>query len=251
MAMEAATRTDEAPAGAMTIDELARESGLTARNIRAYQARGLLPAPQVRGRTGYYGPEHLERLRRIRELQADGFNLKAIARLVELSGAGQSEALRFQEELLGSFGGDGSETIGEDELAKRFGGPLDPRLIKKAESIGALRRVRGGGFEVTNPVLVEAAEEMVALGIPLRHALAVGEAVAEHTRAISREFVRLFVKDVLSPLEQKRNGDAGEWVKARDALERLRPLAGSAVDAAFRQAMAKAVEREVERRTQG
>jgi hypothetical protein len=91
---------------------------------------------------------------------------------------------------------------------------------------------------------------MVALGIPLRHALAVGEAVAEHTRAISREFVKLFVKDVLSPLEQKRSGDAGEWVKARDALERLRPLAGSAVDAAFRQAMASAVEREVERRTQ-
>ena len=32
----------------MTIDELARESGMTARNIRAHQSRGLLPPPAAR-----------------------------------------------------------------------------------------------------------------------------------------------------------------------------------------------------------
>ena len=31
----------------MTIDELALESGMTARNIRAHQSRGLLPPPTV------------------------------------------------------------------------------------------------------------------------------------------------------------------------------------------------------------
>ena len=36
----------------MTIDALARETGMTVRNIRAHQSRGLLPPPQVRARTG-------------------------------------------------------------------------------------------------------------------------------------------------------------------------------------------------------
>ena len=38
-----------------TVDQLALVSGLTTRNIRAHQTRGLLPPPRVRGRTGYYG----------------------------------------------------------------------------------------------------------------------------------------------------------------------------------------------------
>ena len=36
----------------MTIDELARATGMTVRNIRAHQSRGLLPPPEVRARTG-------------------------------------------------------------------------------------------------------------------------------------------------------------------------------------------------------
>ena len=55
----------------LTIDELARRTGMTVRNIRAHQSRGLLPPPEVRGRTGYYGSEHLARIELIRELQAE------------------------------------------------------------------------------------------------------------------------------------------------------------------------------------
>ena len=80
MAEDATTVADEG----MTIDELARESGMTARNIRAHQSRGLLPAPVVRARTGYYGAEHLARIRLIQDMQAQGFNLKSIERLLEM-----------------------------------------------------------------------------------------------------------------------------------------------------------------------
>ena len=66
-----------------TIDELARETGMTVRNIRAHQSRGLLPPPEVRARTGYYGPEHVARLRLIQELQGNGYNLAAIKDLVD------------------------------------------------------------------------------------------------------------------------------------------------------------------------
>src|SRR6188474_2288287 len=70
----------------LTIDELARRTGMTVRNIRAHQSRGLLPAPQVRGRTGFYGTEHEARIKLIRELQADGYKLEAIGRLLERGG---------------------------------------------------------------------------------------------------------------------------------------------------------------------
>ena len=70
------------PENNLTIEELAAETGMTVRNIRSHRARGLLPAPEVRDRVGYYGQPHLARLRMIQELPADGFNLKGIERLL-------------------------------------------------------------------------------------------------------------------------------------------------------------------------
>ena len=63
----------------LTVDQLAREVGMTVRNVRAYAARGLLPPPRLVGRTGYYGPEHVRRLTQVRRLQDEGLNLAAIA----------------------------------------------------------------------------------------------------------------------------------------------------------------------------
>src|SRR6202166_2490072 len=66
----------------LTIEQLAAEVGMSVRNIRNHHSRGLLPAPEVRARVGYYGPEHVARLRLILDLQADGFNLASIERLM-------------------------------------------------------------------------------------------------------------------------------------------------------------------------
>ena len=55
---------------------------MSVRNIRNHHSRGLLPPPEVRARVGYYGAEHVARLRLILDLQADGFNLAAIERLL-------------------------------------------------------------------------------------------------------------------------------------------------------------------------
>jgi len=62
----------------LTIGELAEAAGMTVRNVRNHQARGLIGPPELRARTGYYGAEHLERLKLIRAMQAEGFNLEAI-----------------------------------------------------------------------------------------------------------------------------------------------------------------------------
>src|SRR3954453_21105680 len=92
---EAPERIDADGEGELTIDELAQRTGMTVRNIRAHQSRGLLPPPAVRGRTGYYGPAHLARIELIQEMQAQGFNLQAIRRLVDAAPSSSEEPLRF------------------------------------------------------------------------------------------------------------------------------------------------------------
>jgi DNA-binding transcriptional MerR regulator len=230
----------------MTIDELARVSGMTARNIRAHQSRGLLPAPTVRARTGYYGAEHLARIRLIQDMQAEGFNLKSIERLLEIgAGRGSREALEFQRALLEPFGSEEPEVIDDEGVAAIFGDPPDRKLLAKAQRIGLLEPIGEGAWEVPSPTLLRAGRDLVARGIPLEHALAVGEAVNKHTTAIAREFVRLFVRDVLEPL--RRDGRAEDLAAAGEAVERLRPLASQAVMASFGVVMTRAVERQLRR----
>src|SRR5918998_2570272 len=90
---------DTGAPGEMTVEQLAQETGMTVRNIRAHQSRGLLPPPAVRARTGYYGADHLARLRLIQELQGNGYNLAAIKDLVNRSQGAPQEALAFARAL--------------------------------------------------------------------------------------------------------------------------------------------------------
>ncbi len=62
-----------------TLQELADAAGMTIRNIRSYQTRGLIPPPQRQGRHSVYTEHHLRRLRRIRAARARGASLALIA----------------------------------------------------------------------------------------------------------------------------------------------------------------------------
>ncbi|MEU1985877.1 MerR family transcriptional regulator [Nocardia sp. NPDC019395] len=65
-----------------TIDELARAAETTVRSVRVYHERGLLPSPDVRGRIGYYGSDHLNRLQTISRLLGRGMKLNGIRELL-------------------------------------------------------------------------------------------------------------------------------------------------------------------------
>lgn len=225
----------------MTIEELAQRTGMTVRNIRAHQTRGLLPAPVVRARTGYYGPEHVARLELVKEMQASGFNLTAIGRVLEMAPAGAGEELlRFERMLLAPWEDENPEVIGLEELGRRFGA-FDADALRRVMSLGLLRDLGDGTFEVPSPVLLEAGEDVVSLGIPLDHALAVVEKVQRHARGVAREFVRLFVQDVWRPF--KAAGMPQEQLpEIRKSLEKLRSLATDVVLGTFRLTMAAETE---------
>jgi DNA-binding transcriptional MerR regulator len=65
----------------MTIDDLARTTGTTTRNVRAMQTGGLLAPPSLRGRVGTYDSEHVARVQAVLRLQARGFSRAAIREL--------------------------------------------------------------------------------------------------------------------------------------------------------------------------
>jgi DNA-binding transcriptional MerR regulator len=230
----------------LTIDELARVTGTTVRNVRAHQSRGLLPPPRIRARTGYYGPEHVERLRMIQAMQAEGFRLSAIERLLERPGGAAEQIFNFGRTLLHSFGDAPPEFATSAELEERFGGPLDPKLLRKAEKLGMLRPLGQERWEISSPTLVSAGEQLVTIGVPLSHALAVAEKVDQHTTAIAKAYVRLFLTDVLRG-QEIADRTAEDWVRVQDALERLRPLALEAIRASFEHAMGEQVEQQLKK----
>jgi len=234
----------------MTIDELARRTGMTVRNIRAHQSRGLVPPPEVRGRTGYYGDEHVSRIELIKELQADGFNLESIRKLLEGAGGSSSEVLNFSRTLRAPFEDEEPEILDAEELAGRWGGALDERLLARAEKLGMFRDLGEGRYEVLSPRLQRAGMELAELGVPPDVALDVAAQVRSSARRVARVFIDLFMESVWKPFNEAGRPEE-EWPKVRDALERLRPLASDALLTIFQQVMSETVEevtgREIQR----
>jgi len=65
------------------LDDLARQADVSARTVRYYVQRGLLPPPVFRGRDTVYSSEHLLRLKAIRRLQERFLPLDAIQQELE------------------------------------------------------------------------------------------------------------------------------------------------------------------------
>ena len=211
---------------------------MTVRNIRNHQSRGLLPPPEVRARIGYYGPEHVERLHLIREMQADGFNLEAIRRLV---GEGVADSLvGLKRAATAPFESEKAEIITGEELFERFG-EVHPKVVQKAERLGLLVPLADGRVEVPSPALLRAAEEVMQRGVPLSAALSVVEQVRRSAQSVARAFVRLFLEDVWKPFEEE-GAPAERLPEVIESIERLRPIASQVVVAVFEQTMTTEVE---------
>ena len=234
--------TEPAPAADLTIEELSARTGMTVRNIRAHQSRGLVPGPVVRGRTGYYGQAHVDRLQLIRDMQADGLNLAAIAKLV---GSGGEEFAGFRQALAQPFESAGMEIIDGADLVEMLGGDVSPENVARAEKLGIVRPLGDGRYE-SSARIIRAATEVGRIGIDADVALDLLEKVDRHGRAVAKLFVDLFLDEVWKPF-QAAGMPSEEWPRVRDAVERLRPLAGDALLAMFEPAMTVAVDRAAEK----
>ena len=227
------------PAQPLTIEQLAAESGFSVRNIRNHQSRGLLPPPEVRGRIGYYGSEHLARLRLILELQSEGFNLAAIERLIAAGGS-NARLIGLRNAMAAPFNSESPEVLSADELFARFGAVAE-KDVERIRRMGLLLPLGDGRFEVPSPALLRAAEEVTALGISLHASLALVERVSRDCESISRAFVKLYLDELWEPFS--RAGQPEErWDEMIEAIRALRAISSEALLAVFRLRMSAEVE---------
>lgn len=236
-----------AEADLLTIEQLAARTGMTVRNIRAHVTRGLLPPPRLRGRTGYYGAEHVARLQLIAGLQQQGFNLASIRKLVTAPAAPSAdETIAFYRTALGPWLTESPQVIGEAELAAGYGVQPDPVLLQRLHKLGVVEPVDDGQVRVLNPALLRAGRELAAMGYSVEQLVGVLTVLLKHSRAVSDAFVAMFLD-----VHWREYVEAGmppeRLPHLRSVIEALQPLAAQAVVAAFQQEMATAVGRAFDR----
>lgn len=225
----------------LTVEQLAYETGMSVRNIRNHQSRGLLPPPEVRSRVGYYGPEHVARLRLIQEMQAEGFKLSAISRLIGEHGADADRFVGLRQAVTAPFATEAPEVYSRPELVEKFGTD-DDRLVEKAQKLGLLVDLGEERFEAPSPALLRAAEEVLSMGIDLPAALAAIEKLERNSQASARTFVNLFVEELWKPFDDAGRPEEG-WEELIAAIGRLRPLAFDALNATFRLTLTTEIEK--------
>lgn len=213
--------------GWLTIDALAQAVAITVRNIRAYQARGLLPPPTVRARTGFYGPEHRARLELIKDLAGQGLKLDAIKRLFDTTDGSTEQVLDFVRAIRQLFATEAGQIATAAELADRFA-TADPALLRRAVKAGLLREVGDDQYEDINPRLTEAGVACVQLGIPLERMLTVTEQVRRHADAVAKVYVELFLDEVWKPFDSSGRPDE-QWPHVHESLQQLRKVSGDAL----------------------
>ena len=228
----------------LTVEQLAAESGMTVRNIRAHQARGLLPPPEVRQRVGYYGPGHVTRLELIAQLQADGFNLKGIERLLEGASGEASEAIMsFRRAVTEPFESEQPQIFTLSELRERFGGEAAPLLLRLAIKLELISPVGPASFEVASPRLLEIASGMIDRGVSAEALLDVVDVMKRSSGYVAEAFAKLFVSSVWQPFEERGRPEE-EWPEVVEAIQGMRPVASQALEAMFEMTMTKTVEDE-------
>ncbi len=225
----------------LTIDELGRETGMTVRTIRSHQARELLPPPEVRERVGYYGPEHVARLRLIQQLQGEGFNLRGIKRLLAATGGPAQQLLDVGEAARAPFAAESPQVFTAEDLTERFGAEGGRELLAEAKRIGMLVSLGGGRYEAPMPSLLDLAEEVVSNGVSLEATVAVMDKVNDGCQSIGRAFVDLYLAEVWKPFAEAGYPE-DRWPEVTKAIEGLRPLAAKAIVSMFGLTMTREVD---------
>lgn len=227
----------------MTIDQLAASVGMTVRNVRAYAGRGLIPSPHLVGRTGYYGPEHVSRLRLIRDLLERGYTLAAVEKVLQRQStatAGHAlDLLHTLEDPLGQA--EAPEEMTTDALLRLAGVEEETGFLDQLVEIGLVERVDASRVRLVRPFVVRAGAKAMALGLDRASVLALLPLLGEHLHVIAQRFVDEVRTQMWKPFV-----DAGlpeeRWPAMLETIRTLLPVASQAVLAVFRDELNKVIE---------
>ena len=226
------------------IEQLARTAGVAVDTIRFYQGKGLLEAPRREGRVTWYGDAHVERLKRIKELQQQGFTLTVIQRFL----AGELEP--SDEALVAAVTHPAApQTLTLAELAERSGVP-EP-LLTTLEQAGLLVPSEGGVeplYPADDLKAIEAGMKLIAAGVPLGSLIELAKDYAAAVDRTARRAVDLFDHHV----RERIQAEGGETEAAERRLlatfNELLEASGTLVRHHFERTLLKAAREHIEKR---
>ncbi len=234
------------------IDDLARQAGMTVRNVRAYQDRGLLPPPRRQGRIAIYSEAHLARLRLISQMLERGYGLANIRELVDAWESGQNvgDLLGLEAALSEPWSAETPRVLSVDELAAMFGaGEADQGAVASAvgQAVAAgVLELTDAGYLVKSPRLLAITAELIGTGIPIDAVIELGRGLFADVDRIARRFVDVVAEHLFDPVGEPL--PAEEVPRLAEAVRRLRPLAQDSVDTVLAEAMERHVGEELRAR---
>jgi len=225
------------------VEDLAERADVSVDTIRFYQKRRLLPAPAREGRVAWYGPEHVERLARIRELQAHGLTLALIGRVV----SGDLDATDAPLAIAVADADAREEFLSLGDLAERAGIPVE--LLEAVAREGLLvPRVHDGEerYTASDIAIVRAGLSMLETGFPLPDLLALARQHNESTREIAEQAVALFDQYVRTPLRESDRSDREKADQLVAAFRVLLPAVTALVEHHFRRVLLEVAQEHLE-----
>lgn len=227
----------------MTIDQLAASVNMTVRNVRAYAGRGLIPAPHLVGRTGYYGPEHVSRLHLIRDLLDRGYTLAAVERMMQRQStatAGHAlDLLHTLEDPLAQP--EEPEEITVDALLRMAGVTEQTGVLDELVEMGLVERVDEERVRLLRPFVVRAGAKAMALGLDRASVLALLPLLGDHLQVIARRFVDEFRAQMWAPFVEAGLPE-DRWPAMLESIRALLPVASQAVLAVFRDELSSVID---------
>jgi len=225
------------------IEQLARTAGVAVDTIRFYQGKGLLEAPRRDGRVTWYADSHLERLRRIRELQQRGFTLTVIQRFL----AGELEP--SDEALVAAVTRPvAPQTLTLTELAERSG--VAAPLLVSLQQAGLLVPVEGGDeplYPADDLEAIAAGMQLIAAGVPLGALLDLGKDYSAAVDRTARQAVELFDHHVRERIQAEGGETEAAERRLLDLFNELLEASGTLVRHHFQRTLLRAAREHIEK----
>lgn len=215
------------------VDELAAACEITVDTVRYYQSRGLLHAPDRRGRNAIYTAAHLDRLQRIRALQDKGLSLTVIGRVLDEDL--DPIDLGLAEAVAAARTGNAEPLLTIDQLAELSGVPAsllaavqEAGLLIGRESAGEVRYTAGDVEIVRNGL------RLLEAGLPLQDLLSLATRYDATAREVAGQAIELFDRHIRGPIIQAASTPEGAASRLIDAFTDLLPAVTGLISHHFR-----------------
>lgn len=209
----------------LRVDDLAQRTGIASGTIRFYQREGLIAAPEREGRVAYYSPAHIDRLERIRALQAQGLPLALVRDLLEREDEGEDIGgwLALDTAVFGRP--PEIERVDADTLS---GLGLEGPDVAALEAAGVLRRDDDGLFEAL-PGIMRLIAQLVAAGVPPETISAGAGRISQRLAEVAGTMAELGWEAFRVEQERIEESDQSVAGETIEKFERLRSLARQVV----------------------